>query len=287
MRRFVVVLAGALLLVGQLAMAVPPLVQPPSPFASGIGGPEGLAFGTDGSLYVGTQDGDLLRVALDGTHTLVASLGEEIAGLTVAKDGHLLACAFSANRVWSIDPSSGAATVYANVDSPNFVVQTHRGQVIVSSSFTGSLVDITGGAHVVLASGLSFPNGLALRGRDLYMADTVLSAVLRFPFTSPGALGTPETYASGLTFADGIAFDRSGNLFVVGADTLWVVDAKTRTTQSLSTDPLLDWPSNIAFGRTPAFGREAMYLANYGFPLGGGTTVVRVPTNHRGAKLIR
>lgn len=283
----VLVLAGALSLVGRMAAAVPPLIQPPTPFASGIGGPEGLAFGTDGSLFVGTDAGDILRVASDGTHTLVASLGDSLAGVTVLKDGHILACAFGANRIWSVDPASGASTVYANVDSPNFVVQTRRGQVITSSTFTGSLVDVTGGAHVVLASGLPFPNGLALRGHDLYMADTAQGQVKRFPFISPGQLGAPVTYASGLTFADGIAFDRSGNLFVVGFDTFWVVDAKTQTTQVLSNDPLLDWPSNIAFGRTPLFGRQTMYLANYGPGLGDGTTIVTVLTNHRGAKLIR
>ena len=270
-----------------MAVAVPPLIQPPLPFASGIGGPEGLAFGADGSLYVGTEAGDIRRVAPDGTHTLVASLGDRLAGITVAKDGHVLACAFGANRIWSVDPATGMGTVYANVQSPNFVVQTRRGQVIASSTFTGSLVDVTGGAHVVLASGFPFPNGMALRGHDLYLADTALGQVERIPFTSPGTLGAPVPYASGLTFADGIAFDRSGNLFVVGFDTLWVVDAKTQTTQVLSNDPLLDWPSNIAFGRKSLFGRQAMYLANYGPGLGDGTTIVEVPTNHRGAKLIR
>jgi len=42
------------------------MIQPPSPFASG---------------------GDIRRVAVDGTHTLVASLGDSLAGITVAKDG--------------------------------------------------------------------------------------------------------------------------------------------------------------------------------------------------------
>jgi hypothetical protein len=280
-------LAGALCLVSALAAAHPPVIEPPAPFASGFDGPEGLAFGKDGSLYVGEADGDVRRVAPDGTHTLLVALGDRLAGVSVLKDGRILACAFGANRVWAVDPVSGAASVYANVTSPNVVLQTKRGHVIASSSLTNSLVDITNGAHVVLRTGLNFPNGLAVRKKYLYVANTGGNEVVRLPFTTPGSLGAPEPYASGLGFADGIAFDRPGNLFVVGFDTLWVVDPTTQAVQTLSTDPLLDWPSNIAFGRSALFDRETMYLANFGPALGNGTTVIRVPTNHPGARLIR
>src|SRR5262245_50582783 len=133
MRLHAILLAGAIWLTATLAVAHPPTVQPAAPFASGLAGPEGLAFGKDGSLYVGTTNGDIRRVAADGSHTLVASTGDRLAGITVAKDGKIFACAFNNNRVWSVDPTTGAASVYANVSSPNFVVQTRRGHVIASS----------------------------------------------------------------------------------------------------------------------------------------------------------
>lgn len=288
MRSFVVIgLASALSLLATAAVAHPPVVSPPTPFANGITGPEGIAFGKDGTLYVGTDDGDILRIASDGTHTLVASTGDPLAGITVAKDGTIFACAFGQNRVWTIDPQSGGASIYANVSSPNFLVQTRRGHVIVSSTFTGNIVDVTNGANVILASGFAFPNGLALRKRDLYVADTAQGTVQRLPFLDPGTLGPAQPYASGLTFADGIAFDRPGNLFVVGFDTLFVVDALTQAVTAVPDDPLFDWPSNIAFGRTTPYGKKTMFLANYGPGLGDGTTVVTVPTNHTGARLIR
>jgi sugar lactone lactonase YvrE len=280
-------LAGALWLVAAVAAAHPPAIEPPAPFAAALNGPEGLAFGKDGSLYVGERDGDVRRVAPDGSHTLLASLGDPLAGVTVLRDGRILACALGANRVWVVDPATGASAVYANVSSPNFVVQTRRGQVIASSSFGNSLVDVTDGANVVLQTGLNFPNGLAVRANHLYVANLGASEVVRLRFGPNGTLGAPEPYASGLTLVDGIAFDRPGNLFAVGFDTLWVVDVRTRQVQTLSTDPLLNWPSNIAFGRSARFGTDVMYLATFGNPLGSGTTVIRVPTNHRRARLDR
>jgi sugar lactone lactonase YvrE len=280
------VLAAAIWLGTSLALAHPPVVGPVAPFASGLAGPEGLAFGKDGSLFVGTAIGDVRRVAPDGSHALLASTGDRLAGITVTKDGAILACAYNANRILRIDPATGATTVYATVTSPNFVLQTRRGHVLVSSSNTGSIVDVTNGANVVLASGLSFPNGLAVRKKFLYVAETAMNAVRRLPFTGPGSLGPVEPYASGTIFADGIAFDRPGNLFVVGFDTLYLVDRETQAVQAF-TDPLFDWPSNLAFGRSNAYGKTTMFLVNFGPGLGDGTTVVTVPTNHTGARLIR
>jgi sugar lactone lactonase YvrE len=146
---------------------------------------------------------------------------------------------------------------------------------------------VTNGANVVLAFGFAFPNGLAIRKKYLYMADTSRGTVQRLPFTTAGSLGPAEPYASGLTFADGIAFDRPGNLFVVGFDTLFIVDALTQAVTTVPDDPLFDWPSNIAFGRSTPYGKMTMFLANHGPVLGDGTTVVMVPTNHTGARLIR
>src|SRR5947207_15178408 len=102
MRIVWIVLASALWLTTSPVEAHPPAIEPPAPLASGLVGPEGLAFAKDGTLYVGTNDGTIRKVASDGSHTLLANVGEPFAGITVLKDGRILACAFGANRVWSI-----------------------------------------------------------------------------------------------------------------------------------------------------------------------------------------
>ena len=99
------------LLLPTVSGALPPVLGPGSVFTTGIPGPEGIAFSRLGEMYVGTQAGQLLRIARDGGSSLVADLGEPLAGITVLRDGRILAAAFGAGRVWSVDPGSGTDIV--------------------------------------------------------------------------------------------------------------------------------------------------------------------------------
>jgi sugar lactone lactonase YvrE len=273
------------------ASAHDPVAEPVELFASGLAGPEGLAFTRRGKLVVGSTTGEIRRYEADGTFTVLANVGESLAGITALRDRRILAAALQDDHVWSIAPD-GTTTLFATgVGNPNFIVQTRTGRILASAPGTGSIVDITTGTPVVVASGLAFPNGLAIgrtgRQRFLYVAETFGGGrVSRFPLDAADNLGANEIYATGLTLADGLAFDRDGNLLVVGAGMLKVIDRDTRAVSTLLTDPLLNWPANLAFGRG-RFGHRYVYLANFGPALGDGTTVVRFRLNHCGARLIR
>jgi sugar lactone lactonase YvrE len=282
-------LLAALLLAARAAWALPPVAGPAELFVGGIAGPEGLAFGRDGSLFVGTTPGDVLRIRADGSSTLLASVGEQLAGITVLQDGRVLGAAFATGNIWAIDPNTGAATVLASgVMGPNFIVQTRHGQILVSASNAGTIVDVTSGTPIDRATGLTFPDGLAIgRDRALYVAETFVNRVSRLSLASDGTLGPPAVYATNTTLADGIEFDRAGNLLVLGLDTLQVVRAHTTTGVTLSTDVLLNWPSNLAFGRGHGFRPHDIYMVNYGLPLGSGTEVIRLRYNRGGLSLIR
>lgn len=271
------------------ASAHPPQVGTPIEVANGLNGPEGIAFLRRGGFVVGSVDGEIRRLTADGTSSTVANVGDRLAGITVARDGAILAAAFNADRVWRIDPDTGASVVAASgIDGPNVIAQSRRGRVYVSASVANTIVDISSGTPVVLASALNFPNGLAI-GADhfLYVAETTMNRIVRLPIANDGTLGAPEVYATGLSLADGIALDQERNLPVVGFDTLSVVEAKTRTVRTLSTDPLLNWPSNIAFGHGRGFQHRDIFLVNFGPALGDGTNVIRLRYNHAGARLIR
>ena len=289
MRRIVLALSVALLLASP-AGARDPEVGAPEVFATGVAGPEGLAF-TQDALVVGTTTGDLLRFAPDGSRSVLASIGKTLAGVSVLKDGRVVTTSFGAGEVWQVAPGGSVSLLASGIAGPNFVVQSKRRRRIwVSASLGGTIEDISDGVPVTVASGFAFPNGLAIgrvrKQRYLFVADTVGTA-WRIPIGRDDSLGTPEVYATGLPLADGIALDKRGNLLVVGADTLRVVLAKTGEVRVLSTDPLLDWPANLAFGLGRKFGRRTLYLVNFGMGLGDGTTIVRMPYNMRGAPLIR
>jgi sugar lactone lactonase YvrE len=273
------------------APAAEPAIGTPTVLATGIPGPEGIAATKRGDLVVGTTPGDLIRVGQDGSQAPIASLGESLAGVTVLKDGRIVACAFAADRVWVVDGGGTPSVLASGIDGANFAVQERRlGRIYVSASFAGTIVDVTDGTPVVRASGLAFPNGLAIGKeagqRYLYVAELALSQVSRIFLNIDGTLGISEVYATGLPLVDGIAFDRRGNLLAVGGGTLSVVHAGTREVEVLLTGAPLNFPSNLAFGRRRA-GRRTAFLVNYGFPLGSGTDVLAIPYSIRGAKTVQ
>ncbi len=271
------------------AWAHPPLPRPAQPFASGLIGPEGLAFTRAGTLVVGSTTGEIRQFAPNGSSAVLANVGERLAGISVLHDGRVVAAAFNTGRIWSVTPD-GTASVLANgVNGANFIVQTARGQILVSASLLGTIVDVASGTPVVLATGLAFPNGLAI-GRDglLYVAETLGNRVSRLPIAPDGSLGAATVYATGLPLADGLAFDRRRNLLVAGGGTLKLVTADTGNVLDLLVgDPQLNGAANLAFGRGRGFSRREIYVANFGPAFGDGTTVSRFRYNHAGDRLIR
>jgi sugar lactone lactonase YvrE len=272
------------------SLATDPAIGIPTVFSAGLAGPEGIAATRSGEFVVGTTTGDVVRITETGAQSVFASTGDPLAGVSVLEDGSIVACALSTDRVWMID-AAGTPSVLATVNSPNFAAQERRrGRIFVSSSEDGTIVDVTSGTPVVVASGLSYPNGLAIAKEDgqryLYVAETFAFRVSRLFLNSDGTLGTSEVYATGLTLPDGLAFDRRGNLLVVGGGALWVIEAGTRTVTRLADAAPVNWPANLTFGRRRD-ARRTLYLANYGAPLGSGTDVVAVPYSIRGARVIR
>ena len=271
-----------------------PDAEPPSTFALSLDGPEGLAVTRKGDLVVGSSNGQIRSYKSDGTFKILANVGEALAGITELKDGRILAASLANSRVWSITPS-GITSVFATVNSPNFIVQTGRKppgrkrRIFVSSSLSNSIVEITNGTPTTVLTGLSFPNGMAMgRHRYLYVAETALNRVSRFQMNRDGSFGPLEVYKTGLSLPDGIAFDRRDNLLVVGNGLVQIIDGKTRALTTLPSHLAFNYPSNIAFGRgRGGFRRTDVFVANFGPGLGDGTSIAHFTYNHHGARLIR
>ncbi len=257
-------------------------------FADGLDGPEGLAFTRDGHLIVVGADGNVRSFAPDGTSTLVATIEDPIAGVTVLSDGRVLAASLVMGRVWAISTQGEVAVFAEGISGPNTIVESIRdGRIFVSASLQSTIVEITDGVPDVVLTAVRFPDGLAIaeeRGRQyLYVGLRLDGEVVRYRMFADGTFGEEERYADGL-FVSAIGFDSAGNLLAVGEDRVWVRH-RTGEVEVLSNDPLMDGPSNLAFGPGRGFGSRDVYLTNYGKNFGQGTQVIKFRYNHRGAPL--
>lgn len=161
--------------------------------------PEGVAVAMDGAVWCGNQDGDILRIAPDG------SAMEKVA----CTGGFALGMAFDADRALYVCDLRHAAVFRL------YVSDSHGFGTPGPGVFAFDLE--TGAAHLWCDAAFNFANGLALApdGEALYACETFAPSIARIPIDAGGRAGTPETFVADLPgLPDGIAFDRAGNLVV-------------------------------------------------------------------------
>jgi sugar lactone lactonase YvrE len=201
-------------------------------------GPEDVLVDDDGSVLTGMLDGRILRVGADlRTITTVADTGGRPLGLERLPDGSLLVC--DAQRGLLRVDGEGAieelvteadgrrlvfcnnaavtddGTVYFTDSSARFGVDRWRGDLLEHSD-TGRLIRRTpDGAVEVLATGLSFPNGVALNAErtKLFVAETASYRLLSMDLTEEGGRGLTEVVVLP-GFPDNIATGSDGLVWV-------------------------------------------------------------------------
>ncbi len=168
--------------------------------------------------------------ALDGTEFVPNGLAYDRDGIVVANlgpaggvwllrwDGSLLALAREADGV----PLTSANFVLRDTEDRTWVsVSTRRAPWTLAyhaGQGDGFIALLDHRGCRVVADGLSFTNETRLdpAGRYLYVAETFAARVSRYRLSAGGDLGDRETFAvlGAGAFPDGIAFDRSGHLWV-------------------------------------------------------------------------
>jgi len=255
------------------------------PLASGQGhGPEDVAIDTQGNLYVGYEDGRLVRYNAQGEDgDLITNTEGRPLGLDLAPDGSLVV-ADGYRGLLRVDPSSGAVTVltdqanglpfrftddvdvardgtiYFTDASSKFGPAMKARDDIIEHGGHGRFLkyDPASGTTTVLMDGLQFANGVALSAREDFVLVTQTGSynVLRYWLQGDKA-GSHDVFFDNLPgIPDGI----SGN----GDGTFWLALFAPRNAalDAMSDKPLL---RKVVF-RMPQFMQPQP--ARHGFVLG-------------------
>jgi len=260
-------------------------------FVSGQDIPESVTTDDDGNLYV-TNGSSILKRPPGGSFAVFATLpiAAFALGVKAGPDGCVYSVSTSLTEVegafvWRVCEEN-AVELFAELDhsgAPNDLAFGPGGSLYVTDPVLGRIWKVSpGGAPSVFADhplldgvaadpALLFrplgANGIAVdkHGKSLYVSNTDQASVVRIPLV--GSSHTPEAFVqdAALRGADGVAFDRSGTLFVAvnGRDALIRIKSNGRTGEVVSGAPL-DSPSSLVFGATHA-DKHTLYVVSSAF----------------------
>lgn len=200
---------------------------------------EGVVLDHDGNLYF-SHEKIITRTRPDGSNPATWAETGAPNGHKILADGTHLVCDAGRHAVLKLDADGkilGNASDRSDgqpLRGPNDLTldTPHRGFYFTDPGGsdrdkpigTVHYVDAQGITHTV-ATGLAFPNGIALRpdGKELLVAESQRNRILAYPVEAPGKLGPMRVLADlpdhpgGMVEdnqPDGIALDAAGNLYV-------------------------------------------------------------------------
>lgn len=242
-----------------------------------IAHPEGVAVHSDGSIWCGTEWGDLIRIEADGSkHTMMGSTNGFALGLAFDTSGNCYICDLKHAAVFKYDAASGSIETFASsgILVPNYpVVDEARGVLYVSDSRGNNNIgpgiyryDLkTGVGGVWCSAPMDFANGMAmaLDGNGLYVVESDRAQVSFVPINADGSAGTPSiAIADTGNIPDGLAIAPDGTIYVSCYEPSRIYRKKpNEALEILIEDPaatVMAHPTNVALkGNT-------MYTANLG-----------------------
>jgi gluconolactonase len=232
---------------------------------------EGVVVDAEGALYISdTYHGTVYRVGPGGEAKAWAETGAPN-GHKILADGTHLVCDGSQRAVLRLDATGkviGKASSECNgkpLRSPNDLTLDSRGGFYFTDPGGSNLQNPFGTVHYVdargktelVAAGLAFPNGIALRpdGKTLLVGESNRNRILAYDLVAPGKARGVRVFAQlptkeGEQIAnepDGICLDREGNLYVAhyGMRQVQVLSAEGKLLRRYAAGNLTT--SNVAF----------------------------------------
>jgi sugar lactone lactonase YvrE len=142
-----------------------PLQQKLGGFVHGVAAAAGL-------VHVTGQRGDVRTYDPAQETTRVRAVGlREPAGITVEQDGSLIVAEGGAGRVLRIDETDAITVLAEGLARPSDVALDADGRCYVSDEQAGSVLRIADGATETVLSGLDRPQGLTVRGDELFVVE--------------------------------------------------------------------------------------------------------------------
>ena len=191
--------------------------------------PEGVAVHADGSVWCGTENGDLLRIAADGFGmTALGTTGGFLLGIAFDSTGHCYACDLRHQAIFRFSPATGRFERFAGagIKVPNYpIVDEARGALFVSDSLGWNVkgpgiyrYDLnTGSGGLWCHEDFAFANGMAMApdGSGLFVVQSNAANVVFVPIRADGGPGPMKgVVAATQNVPDGLAFDADGSLFI-------------------------------------------------------------------------
>ncbi|MFN3198219.1 MAG: SMP-30/gluconolactonase/LRE family protein [Bradymonadia bacterium] len=270
-------------------------------FPTGIeGGSEGVSFGADGRLYVGSA-GTLWAFGPDGGEPEAFAEVPDLIGFAPAGDGFVVASFGPSSAedvtdgvVYSVSAAGEVTPLATDLFNPNFVAMMPDGSALVSDASSTRIIRVaTDGSVSEVIGDVPSPNGMAYspEGDALYVASTFTpeGQVTRFAVDADGlplADDRSEIAALGAGFTlDGVAVGASGAVYVAAnvKHALWKLtpgEAGAPFEAALFAEGARN-PASLAFGAGEGFDPCSVYVTQL-----FGSAVYRVAIGEPGAPLL-
>ncbi|MEQ1503537.1 MAG: SMP-30/gluconolactonase/LRE family protein [Myxococcota bacterium] len=163
-------------------------------------------------------------VAVDsyGEFSVIAPGIEDTRGIQIMSDGNIAAAYITQGRLGYTDRLTGASyTLLAGLSAPNALDIGHDDIMFVTEAGNGRVTrfDPATGEHAVIATGFTYPNGIALNQEQnrLFVADSTQGVYMLELNESTGEWGPQQLLFNppGSESYDGIEVDYCGNVYVV------------------------------------------------------------------------